>query len=54
MMYYFPASNVCKIRRKIEKPKRFNWFYKELGYMRPGSIEILVVSKLKPESYNPV
>ena len=30
-----------KVSRKMEKPKRFNWFHKELGYMRPGSIEIL-------------
>ena len=40
--------------KKIEEPKRFNWFYKELGYMRPGSIETFGSSKLKPDSYNPV
>src|SRR5919109_229882 len=27
-------------RMIYKKPKRFNWFYKKLGYVRPGSIEI--------------
>ena len=35
-----PPAKMCSVSRKIEKPKRFNWFYKELGYVRPGSIEM--------------
>jgi hypothetical protein len=34
------SSVIGKNQPKDRKPKRFNWFHKELGYMRPGSIEI--------------
>lgn len=34
------VNHTLQESKEMEKPKHFNWFKKELGYMRPGSIEL--------------